>query len=80
LLIKDVVQSYGDRAVFVSENWGDSKLAERYGVKRYPAVFVDDILIASPNDFGGWADAKGGKYVPWRERKTTTSFKVSLRE
>jgi thiol-disulfide isomerase/thioredoxin len=78
LLIKDVVQGYGDRAEFVSENWGDSKLAERYGVKRYPAVFVDDILIASPNDFGGWADAKGGKYVPWREKKNHDKFQSDL--
>jgi thiol-disulfide isomerase/thioredoxin len=78
LLIKDVVQGYGDRAEFVSENWGDSQLAERYGVKRYPAVFVDDILIASPNDFGGWADARGGKYVPWREKKNHDKFQSDL--
>jgi thiol-disulfide isomerase/thioredoxin len=78
LLIKDVVQGYGDRVEFVSENWGDSKLAERYGVKRYPAVFVDDILIASPNDFGGWSDAKGGKYVPWREKKNHDKFQSDL--
>lgn len=72
------MQGYGDRVEFVSENWGDSKLAERYGVKRYPAVFVDDILIASPNDFGGWADAKGGKYVPWREKKSHDKFQSDL--
>lgn len=62
----------------MSENWGDSRLAEEYGVKRYPAVFVDDILIASPNDFGGWADAKGGKYVPWREKKNHDKFQSDL--
>ena len=72
------MQSYGDRVDFVSENWGESKLAERYGVKRYPAVFVDDILIASPNDFGGWSDAKGGKYVPWREKKNHDKFQSEL--
>jgi thiol-disulfide isomerase/thioredoxin len=78
LLIKDVVQGYGQKAEFVSENWGESKLAERYGVKRYPAVFVDDILIASPNDFGGWSDAKGGKYVPWREKANHDKFQKDL--
>jgi thiol-disulfide isomerase/thioredoxin len=78
LLIKDTVQSYGDRVQFVSENWGESKLAERFGVKRYPAVFVDDILIASPNDFGGWADARGGKYVPWREEANHKKFQKDL--
>jgi thiol-disulfide isomerase/thioredoxin len=78
LLIKDVVQTYAGRVDFVSENWGESKLAERYGVKRYPAVFVDDILIASPNDFGGWSDAKGGKYVPWREKANHDKFQKEL--
>jgi thiol-disulfide isomerase/thioredoxin len=78
LLIKDVVQGYGEKVEFVSENWGESRLAERYGVKRYPAVFVDDILIASPNDFGGWADAKGGKYVPWREKANHDKFQRDL--
>src|SRR6185503_1683416 len=78
LLIKDVVQGYGTRVEFVSENWGESKLAERYGVKRYPAVFVDDILIASPNDFGGWSDAKGGKYVPWRDKANHDKFQREL--
>jgi thiol-disulfide isomerase/thioredoxin len=78
LLIKDVVQTFGERAEFVSENWGESKLAEKYGVKRYPAVFVDDILIASPNDFGGWADAKGGKYVPWRDKTNHDKFQKEL--
>lgn len=73
-----MVQGYGERVKFVSENWGDSKLAEKYGVKRYPAVFVEDILIASPNDFGGWADAKGGKYVPWREKKNHDKFQSDL--
>lgn len=72
------MQGYGEKVEFVSENWGESRLAERYGVKRYPAVFVDDILIASPNDFGGWADAKGGKYVPWREKANHDKFQRDL--
>jgi len=77
LLIKDVVQGYGARAEFVSENWGESKLAERYGVKRYPAVFVDEILIASPGDFGGWGDPTG-KYAPWREKSNHDKFQKDL--
>lgn len=32
---------YPGRVTFVSENFGASKLAERFGVKGYPAVFVD---------------------------------------
>jgi cytochrome c biogenesis protein CcmG/thiol:disulfide interchange protein DsbE len=76
LLIKEVVQSYGGRVEFKSENWGDSKLAERYGVKKYPVVFVDDILLAQPNDFG-WYGAKG-KYTPWREKASHEKFKRDL--
>jgi thiol-disulfide isomerase/thioredoxin len=76
LLIKDVVQNYGGRAEFVSENWGESKLAERYGVKRYPVVFVGDVLVAQPDDFG-WYGAKG-KYTPWRERASHERFKRDL--
>ncbi len=77
MLIKDVVESYGARAVFVSENWGESKLAERFGVKRYPVVFVDDVLVAQPDDFG-WYGAKG-KYTPWREKASHERFQRDLR-
>lgn len=73
-----MVQGYGKQVEFVSENWGESKLAEKYGVKRYPAVFVDDILIASPNDFGGWGDTKGGKYAPWKEKSNHDKFQKDL--
>jgi cytochrome c biogenesis protein CcmG/thiol:disulfide interchange protein DsbE len=75
--MKDVVESYKGRAEFVSENWGESRLAERYGVKRYPVVFVGDVLVAQPNDFG-WYGAKG-KYTPWRERASHERFQRDLR-
>jgi thiol-disulfide isomerase/thioredoxin len=76
LLIKEVVQNYGGRVEFKSENWGDSALADRYGVKKYPVVFVDDILLAQPNDFG-WYGAKG-KYTPWRDKTNHEKFKQDL--
>lgn len=71
-----MVEGYGGRAEFVSENWGESRLAERYGVKRYPVVFVDEVLVAQPDDFG-WHGAKG-KYTPWRERASHERFKRDL--
>jgi thiol-disulfide isomerase/thioredoxin len=77
LLIKDVVQSYNGRARFVSENWGDSKLAERYGVTKYPVVFVDDVLVAKPRDFG-WNEKEKGKYTPLKERSNQERFKKDL--
>jgi thiol-disulfide isomerase/thioredoxin len=46
-------------------------------VKRYPVVFVDDVLVAQPDDFG-WYGAKG-KYTPWRERASHERFQRDLR-
>jgi cytochrome c biogenesis protein CcmG, thiol:disulfide interchange protein DsbE len=77
LLAKDVVEAYGDRAAFVSQDWSESELAARYGVRRYPVVFVDDILLAQPDDFG-WHGAKG-KYAPWKNRENHEKFKRDLR-
>ncbi len=77
MLIKDVVESYKGRVRFVSENWGDSKLAERYGVKRYPVVFVNDAMVARPEDFGGWG-ATTGKYHPWKAPANQAKFKKDL--
>jgi thiol-disulfide isomerase/thioredoxin len=76
LLIQDVVARYEGKVQFVSENWGTSKLAERFGVERYPVVFVNEVLFAQPNDFG-WFGAKG-KYTPWREPANHTRFKKDL--
>ena len=74
--MKDVAEQYGGRVEFVSVNWGESKLAERYGVKRYPVVFVDDVMVAQPDDFG-WYGAKG-KYTPWKEKASHEKFKRDL--
>lgn len=77
MLAKDVVASYQGRARFVSEDWGKSRLAKRYGIKRYPVIFVDEALLARPEDFGGWGKG-GGKYHPWRDPASHTRFKQDL--
>ena len=49
------------------ENYGDSPLAKRFGVTRYPAIFVDDVLVAKPKDFGFYGKGEGagdGRYTP----------------
>ena len=71
-----MTQKYSGKVRFVSENWGESKLAEQYGIKRYPVVFVDDVLVAQPDDFG-WFGAKG-KYTPWREPANHAKFVKDL--
>lgn len=73
-----MVESYNGRARFVSENYGNSRLAERYGIKRYPVLFVDEVLVARPEDFGGWGKASG-KYHPWRDPANHTRFKQDLK-
>jgi thiol-disulfide isomerase/thioredoxin len=77
LLSKEVVARYGGKVRFVSEDWGGSQLAARFGIKRYPVVFVDDVLVAQPKDFGGWG-VPTGKYAPWRERASQERFKSDL--
>ncbi len=72
------METYQGRARFVSEDWSDSRLAARYGVKRYPVVFVDEALVARPEDFGGWGKASG-KYHPWRDPATHARFKQDLK-
>ena len=74
-----MVAKYPGRVTFVNENFGASKLAERFGVKRYPAVFVDDVLVARPRDFGFLGQGEtNGRYTPWRNAKSQEKFKVDL--
>jgi len=79
LLVQEVAAKYPGRVTFVSENFGASKLAERYGVKGYPAVFVDDVLVAVPRDFGYFGEVEGtGRYAPWRDAQNQAKFKADL--
>ncbi len=70
---------FAGRVTFVSENFGASKLAERFGVKGYPAVFVDDVLVASPREFGYFGEVEGtGRYAPWRNAANQAKFRDDL--
>ncbi len=60
---------------FVEESWATSALAQRYGVKYYPAIFVNDVLVAKPTDFR----AKDGRYAPWiGNAKSHDRFRADL--
>jgi thiol-disulfide isomerase/thioredoxin len=79
LLVQEVAAKYPGRVTFVSENFGGSKLAEKFGVKGYPAVFVDDVLVASPREFGYFGEVEGtGRYAPWRNAQSQAKFKADL--
>jgi thiol-disulfide isomerase/thioredoxin len=76
-----VVQGFGGQARFVVENYGESELAKRFGVTRYPAIFVDDVLVATPSDFGFYGKAKGaagGRYAPLKSAASHERFRADL--
>lgn len=81
MLIKDVASEFGDTVKVVTEEYGNSPTAQKWGVRRYPVVFVDDVLVARPKDFGftGEDDKSKGLYVPWREPANQQRFKADLR-
>jgi thiol-disulfide isomerase/thioredoxin len=74
LLAQDVASRYPGRVRFVEENFGESELAERFGVEQYPAIFVDEALIANPWDFVDWPGTPKGRYVPWLEAANREKF------
>lgn len=79
MLVQEVASQYPGRVTFVTENFGASKLADRFGVKGYPAVFVDDILVAAPREFGYFGEVEGtGRYAPWRSETSQAKFKADL--
>jgi thiol-disulfide isomerase/thioredoxin len=81
LLLKDVASEFGARVRIVTEEYGNSPTAQKWGVRRYPVVFVDDVLVARPKDFGfaGADDTSKGLYVPWRDPASQERFKSDLR-
>jgi thiol-disulfide isomerase/thioredoxin len=75
------VAETGGAARFVVENYGDSVLAKRFGVTRYPAIFVDDVLVAKPKDFGFYGKGEGagdGRYTPWKSAASHERFRGDL--
>jgi cytochrome c biogenesis protein CcmG, thiol:disulfide interchange protein DsbE len=75
------VQEFGGQARFAVENYGDSELARRFGVTRYPAIFVDDVLVATPKDFGFYGAGEGarqGRYAPLKSAASHERFRADL--
>jgi thiol-disulfide isomerase/thioredoxin len=66
---------------FVVENYGGSSLAKRFNVTRYPAIFVGDVLAATPKDFGFYGTGEGpgeGRYAPIRSAEGQNRFRADL--
>jgi thiol-disulfide isomerase/thioredoxin len=81
LLAKDVAKEFDGKVKVVVEEYGNSPMATKFGVRRYPVIFVDDVLVARPKDFGfgGDEDVSGGLYVPWLDPGNQRRFKDDLR-
>jgi cytochrome c biogenesis protein CcmG/thiol:disulfide interchange protein DsbE len=50
-------------------------------VKRYPAIFVDDVIVATPKDFGFYGKGEGegdGRYAPLKSEASHTRFRADL--
>ncbi|HEX5042299.1 MAG TPA: TlpA disulfide reductase family protein [Candidatus Polarisedimenticolaceae bacterium] len=77
--MRDVVDRYEGRVGYKVENWGQSALAERMGVGRYPVVFVDDAVFAAPRDLGFYGSKEtAGRYTPWRDPANHARFREDL--
>lgn len=72
------MRKFGTQAKFVVEDYGASPLADRFGVDKYPAVFVDDALIARPEDFYEWGGSGAGRYLPWKDPEQRNEFQHDL--
>ena len=81
MLARDVAKEFAGKVKVVVEEYGNSPTAAKFGVRRYPVIFVDDILVARPKDFGfgGADDVSGGLYVPWLDPGNQRRFKDDLR-
>jgi thiol-disulfide isomerase/thioredoxin len=76
-----VVSEFDGKVLFAEENYGDSKLAKSLGVTRYPAIFVDDVLVATPSDFGFYGKGEtegGGRYTPFKTAASHDRFRADL--
>lgn len=78
MLAQEVVRKYGTRARFAVEDLGASAVAQRFGIDKYPAIFVDEALVARPEDFYAWGGPETGRYLPWKEVSSRRRFQADL--
>jgi len=78
LLAQSVAADFKGKVRFVSENYGDSELAKRFGVTFYPVIFVDDVLVATPKDFYNMDEKATGRYIPFKSQASHEHFRADL--
>lgn len=77
--MQEVAREYGNRVQIKVEDLGASPIADRFGVDKYPAIFVDEALVARPEDFYAWGGPATGKYIPWNEIENRRKLQSDLR-
>ena len=65
--------------MFDVQDFGASALADRFGVDKYPAIFVDEVLVARPEDFYAWGGPGNGKYIPWSDVANRRRMQADLK-
>ncbi|MCK6445141.1 MAG: TlpA family protein disulfide reductase [Planctomycetes bacterium] len=68
---------------FVVDDFGASEIAKRFGVTRYPALFVGEVLVAKPKDFGFYGRGEGagdGRYTPFKTAESHARLQADLRK
>ncbi|MGH9443111.1 MAG: TlpA family protein disulfide reductase [Thermoanaerobaculia bacterium] len=78
MLAQSVVNDFKGKVRFVSENYGNSALARRFGVTFYPVIFVDDVLVATPKDFFNMDPKASGRYIPFKTAGSHERFRADL--
>jgi hypothetical protein len=78
LLIKDVLKDFPNKVEYKVEFWGESQLAKKYGIEKYPIVFVQESIFATPEDLGFMMSR--GKYAFWQTRENQKKFKEELKK
>lgn len=68
------MKQYGDRVRYAVQDFGASPLADRFGIDKYPAIFVDDALVSIPEDFYAWGGPGNGRYIPWSDVANRRKF------
>ncbi|MEM7353990.1 MAG: TlpA disulfide reductase family protein [Acidobacteriota bacterium] len=75
-----MIEPLADRVQLRIEDFGDSELGQSLGVAAYPAIFIDDVLVATPRDFYDWGSGQRGRYTPWKKLESRQAFEHDLRE
>jgi hypothetical protein len=78
LLIKDVIKDFSGKVKYQVEIWGESQMAKKYGIEKYPIVLAEESIFATPEDLGFMMSP--GKYAFWQKRDNQKKFKEDLKK